>query len=148
MPPVTSMRQSGSNGVRFNTRWTTASASMPGGTRRSMVAVASAGTTLGALPPLAMPTTTETPLAKSVIASRSRICRASSRSALRPSCGREPAWLARPVMVTSKRPQPLRAVTHLPPSRAGSITSTYFDFLAAASMAARLVGLPTSSSGT
>jgi hypothetical protein len=42
----------------------------------------------------------------------------------------------------------LRAVTILPPSRAGSVTSTYFALRASASMIVREVGLPTSSSET
>ena len=46
--------------------------------------------------------------------------------ALRPSSGREPACEGTPLMNTSKRATPLRPVTILPPSRAGSVTSTYF----------------------
>ena len=77
-----------------------------------------------------------------------RIWRAISRMALRPSWWREPEWAGRPVAVILKRATPLRAVTILPPSRAGSVTSTYFAFFASASMTAREIGLPTSSSDT
>ena len=51
-------------------------------------------------------------------------------------------------MKTSKRATPLRPVTILPPSRAGSVTSTYFAFRPSASISAREVGLPISSSET
>jgi hypothetical protein len=51
-------------------------------------------------------------------------------------------------MNTSKRATPLRPVTILPPSRAGSVTSTYFALRPSASISAREVGLPISSSET
>ena len=68
--------------------------------------------------------------------------------ALRPSSGLVPACEGTPLMKTSKRPTPLRPVTILPPSRAGSVTSTYFAFRPSLSISAREVGLPISSSET
>src|ERR1700716_2615864 len=62
--------------------------------------------------------------------------------ALRPSCGREPACAGSPVTNTSNRATPLRPVTTLPPSRAGSVTKTYFALCPSASISAREVGLP------
>ena len=72
----------------------------------------------------------------------------SSRIALRPSSGRVPACAGTPLTKTSKRATPLRPVTILPPSRAGSVTSTYLALRPSASISAREVGLPISSSET
>ena len=82
------------------------------------------------------------------MASTAMIWCAISRMALRPSWWRRPAWEGRPRVRIVNSPAPFLAVTILPPSRAGSVTSTYLLRLASASMAAREVGLPTSSSGT
>ena len=74
---------------------------------------------------------------------------ASSRSALIPFSGSNPACEARPVMRTSNVPVPLRAIFNAPPSALGSSTSTA-PFLPSAcarsSMSARLVEEPISSS--
>ena len=60
---------------------------------------------------------------------------------------RDPECAAIPRVTASNRPTPFRPVTILPPSRAGSVTSTYLFFSASASMMPREVGLPISSSG-
>ena len=104
--------------------------------------------TFGRVPPRTTPTLTVTPRFRSFIASSVWMTLASSRMALRPSSGREPACAGTPLMKTSKRPTPLRPVTILPPSRAGSVTSTYLALRPSASISAREVGLPISSSET
>ena len=81
------------------------------------------------------------------MASTARIWCAASRIALRPLAWCVPEWAERPSNLTSKRPTPLRAVTILPPSRAGSVTSTAAEARPICSISPRVVGEPISSSG-
>ena len=74
------------------------------------------------------------------------ICRASSRIALTPLPGSRPACADTPRATSSNCPTPLRLVFNAPPGNDGSNTSTASLFDASASISAREVVLPISSS--
>ena len=92
--------------------------------RASIVARASAGTTLARVPPETTPTVSVTPFAGSCRSSMARICRASSRIALTPLPGSRPACAETPRAIISNWPTPLRLVLSAPPGSDGSNTST------------------------
>ena len=74
------------------------------------------------------------------------IWRASSRIALTPLPGSRPACAETPRTIISNCPTPLRLVLSAPPGSDGSNTSTASLFVASASISAREVVLPVSSS--
>ena len=127
-------------------RRSTSSASARVTALASTRACASAGTTFTRVPPCTCPTVSVTPLAGSWMSSMARICRASSRMALTPLPGSSPACAGTPRATTSNCPTPLRLVLSAPPGRDGSNTSTASLLRASASMSAREVALPVSSS--
>ena len=115
--------------------------------RRSTSRRASAGTTLGRVPPLTTPTLTVTPGQRPLRAVRASALCAASTIALRPLSGSMPACAARPVISRVRSAMPLRELTMSPLARASSRTKAKSLDFACSLMTGLLTGEPISSSG-